>query len=152
MFSDKTFQVYLSVFSPILATGVTLYAIFTTFLILLLSPLCLCKSQQPMRAHLTRFLVPPLHLQLGLVYSQSETVAENPPSSIAMLGLINILGPFVAVGISTAAWVAAAFWMFTKILGNPNANQDKDDESNEGRAAVLEVRRWWEAWLVRGLR
>lgn len=104
-----------------------------------------------MRTHFTRFLVPPLHFQLGLIYSQHETAAE-PLQSVAMLILTNVFSPFVAVGVSAAAWVAAAFWMFAKILGNPNANQGKDDEGNEGRAAVLGVRRFWEAWLIKSLR
>lgn len=104
-----------------------------------------------MRSHFTRSLAPPLHFQLGLIFSGYETDAAAP-RSMAMLILINIFAPFVAVGVSTAAWVAAAFWMFAKILGNPNANENKDDERNEGRAAVLGVRALWEGWLIRGIR
>ena len=104
-----------------------------------------------MRAHLTRFLVPPLRFQLRLVYSHHELEPDSPRST-AMLIMVSLLGPFVATGVSTAAWVAAAFWMFAKILGNPNVNEDKDEERNEGRAAVMGVRGFWEAWLIRGLR
>ena len=65
-----------------------------------------------------------------------------------MLVFINILGPVIALGVSMAAWVAASFWFFAGILGNPDGKDDK----NDGRAAVMGVRRFWEAWLIRGLR
>ena len=72
-----------------------------------------------------------------------------------MLVLVNALAPVVALGVSIAAWVAAAFWMFANILGNPNKDQGQekvDEDRNEGQAAVLGVRSWWDAWLMRGLR
>ena len=81
-----------------------------------------------MQTHFIRFLAPPLHFQLRRIYSPYETEDNTQLSSVPMLIMINIFAPFVAIGVSTAAWVAAAFWLFAKILGNPNANENKDDE------------------------
>ncbi len=51
------------------------------------------------------------------------------------------------MAIAVAAWVAAVFWTYTAILGNPDGKEDRDD----GREAVLAVRGWWERWLLQGL-
>ncbi len=65
-----------------------------------------------------------------------------------MLILVNLFGPAYAAGIAVAAGVAAVFWCFAAILGDPGGKDGKD----VGRAAVLGVRGWWEAWLGRGVR
>ena len=46
-----------------------------------------------------------------------------------------------------SAWVAAGFWAFAAIMGDPDGQDGKDD----GRAAVLGVRKWWEKWLARAI-
>ncbi|KAL9095773.1 MAG: hypothetical protein Q9163_006496 [Psora crenata] len=102
----------------------------------------------PIRAHMTRFLVPPLQLQLGLIFTIYETCEAPSPSSMLILVTISFFSPLIALGVGIAAWVAASFWFFAAILGNPDGKDDK----NDGRAAVMGVRRFWEAWLVRGLR
>ena len=61
--------------------------------------------------------------------------------------VVNVLAPIYAMAIAGAAWVAAVFWAYTAILGNPDGKEERDD----GREAVLAVRRWWERWLVQGL-
>ena len=69
-----------------------------------------------------------------------------------MLVLVNILSPVYALGICMAAWVAAGFWFFAAILGDPNVKDENErGKDDDGRTAVMTVRRWWERWLMRGL-
>ncbi|KAL9640762.1 MAG: hypothetical protein Q9164_000077 [Protoblastenia rupestris] len=139
--------IYLSLFLPLFSAATAFYALLSTFFILLFSPLCLCTTQQPLSTHLARFLTPPLRYHLSLISSIYDTTDATPPSGIPMLVLINILAPVIAIGVCMAAWVAASFWFFAAILGNP----DGKDDRNDGRAAAMGVRRIWEKWLVRGL-
>lgn len=62
-----------------------------------------------------------------------------------MLFLVNILSPIYAIGIGLSAWVAALFWFYAAILGDPEGGCR--DSRDDGRAAVLGVMRWWEGWL-----
>ena len=64
-----------------------------------------------------------------------------------VLVLVSMLSPLYAMAIAVAAWVAGAFWLYTAVLGNPDGREDRDD----GREAVLAVRRWWERWLIQSL-
>lgn len=66
-----------------------------------------------------------------------------------MLLLVNILSPIYAIGICLSAWVAALFWFYAAILGDPDTGCR--DGRDDGRAAVLGVRRWWEKWLEQAL-
>lgn len=68
-----------------------------------------------------------------------------------MLILVNLLSPLISMGVAGAAWVAAAFWFFNAILGDPDGS-DKPKGYNDGRASVLGLRSWWETWLRRPLR
>ncbi|KAL9603125.1 MAG: hypothetical protein Q9219_001328 [cf. Caloplaca sp. 3 TL-2023] len=153
-------QVYLSFFSPVVATCISAYALLTTFLLLLLSPfLYFCKSCRPLRHRFRAFLAPPIHFQLGVVFSdepepigsdeiKEETYDTTPKSNVLMLIVIHIFSPAYAVGIAALAWVAAGFWATALVLGNPDGRDGRDD----GKAVVLGVRRLWERWLRRGLR
>lgn len=69
-----------------------------------------------------------------------------------MLILVSCLAPVVAIGVCVAAWIAGGFWLFAKILGNPNANSDKEEEKNDGKTTVMWVKDQWVAWLLRGFR
>ena len=143
-------QIFLSTLAPFLSLTITFYALLATSTILLLSPLCVLTSRlQSLRNQFLRFLVPPSHFQLKLIFSPYDTTEASPPTSISRLLLTTATAPFVAIGVSVATWVAASFWVFAKILGDPMGAKD---ERNDGRAAVLGVRRFWEGWLVRGLR
>ncbi|KAL8703587.1 MAG: hypothetical protein Q9201_003235 [Fulgogasparrea decipioides] len=103
------------------------------------------------------FLAPPIHLQLGLVFSALEHASDGlekseeyirQTSDIFRLVMINILSPIYAAGIAVTAWVAAGFWFTALILGDPDGRDKRDD----GRAVVLGVRGLWEKWLKNGLR
>ena len=69
-------------------------------------------------------------------------------SNTPMLIPLNLLAPIYAAGIALSAWVAAAFWFYAAILGDPEGGDGRDD----GKAAVLGVSGWWERWLERGRR
>lgn len=142
-------QIYLSALSPLLALPAALYTLLMGTLLLLLFPLCFCLKQMPICVHFRHFLSPLLVLQLRLVYSSYDirdpTHCET--SGIAVLVLISMLSPLYAVAIAVATWVAGVFWFYTSILGNPDGKEDRDD----GRDAVLAVRRWWERWLIQSL-
>jgi len=62
--------------------------------------------------------------------------------------LVHLLSPLFIIPLLFAAWIAAFFWIFATILGNPDGTERRDD----GRAAVLGVRNWWRAWLGRAKR
>ena len=64
-----------------------------------------------------------------------------------MLVIVNLFGPIYAVWIAVSAWVAAGFWAFAAIMGDPDGQDGRDD----GRAAVMGVRAWWERWLERAI-
>ncbi|KAL8940166.1 MAG: hypothetical protein Q9216_002954 [Gyalolechia sp. 2 TL-2023] len=151
-------QVYLCFFSPIVATIISVFALLTSFCLLLLSPfLYFCKSCRPLKQRFYTFLTPPIHFQLGLVFSRSESdyggiKSENYGAGtigkVLTLVVIHTFSPVYAAGIAVTAWVAAGFWATALILGNPDGRDGKDD----GKAVVLGVRRLWERWLRRGLR
>ncbi len=143
-------QIYLSTLAPILALPLSLYTLLTAILLLLvLYPLRFCTSQWPSPTSFHRFLSPPPLLQLGLICSPHDTsTAHNlTVNRILTLVVVNVLSPIYAMAIAGAAWVAAVFWAYTAILGNPDGKEERDD----GREAVLAVRGWWERWLVQGL-
>lgn len=143
-----TTQIYLTTISPFLTLILSLYTIVTTTTIIMIFPLCfLCNNCRPFRSRLHFFLLPPISFQLGLVYSEigiSNTSGDLP----AMLVLINTLSPLYAICMSAAAWVAAGFWVFVTLMGDPDGQDGKDD----GREAVMGVRRWWERWVQRAIR
>jgi hypothetical protein len=90
------------------------------------------------------FLSPPLNLQLHLIYSHSAATEYSP----AMLVVVHLFAPIVAMGVAIAACTAAFFWFFSAILGDP-AGQDGH---NDGKETLLGVRNWWDRWLSRALR
>lgn len=70
---------------------------------------------------------------------------DEPIESYTIGGLISVLllSPFFSIAILLPAWIAAFFWIFSMVMGNPDGTERKDD----GRAAVLGVSRWWHLWL-----
>lgn len=137
-------QVYLSVLSPLLSILISLYALFALLLLSLLSPFCFCTTRANFLSQLIRYLAPPVDTQLGLICSPVTPALHKP----SMLVLIILFSPIYALGIALSAWIAAAFWCYAAILGDP----DGRDNKNDGVAAVMGVRRWWEVWLKRAVR
>lgn len=92
-------------------------------------------------------LSPPINAQLNFILSSSTLLAsdDDEPANLVMLFLVNVLSPIYAIGIGLSAWIAALFWFYAAILGDPEGGYR--DSRDDGRAAVLGVRRWWERWL-----
>jgi len=139
--------IYLSTFNPFVSLVILLYTIFALLAIFLLQPFRLCTKSTTLSQQIIGFLSPALKIQLAFVYSAPEGEHYYTP----LLVLINLLSPLVSVGVAMAAWVAAAFWFFNAILGDPDGS-DKPRGYNDGRASVIGVRKWWERWLVKALK
>jgi hypothetical protein len=65
-----------------------------------------------------------------------------------MLILAHAISPLISVGVAIAGWIAASFWVFALVMGNPDGTERGDD----GKAAVLAVRNWWEGRLLSAVR
>ena len=64
-----------------------------------------------------------------------------------MLVFVLLGSPIASLGVSLAACMAACFWIFAAMMGNPDGTEKKDD----GRAAVLGVRGWGDRWFCRAV-
>lgn len=152
---------------PIFGFCASLYTIFALLFALLLSPLRLCPPTAALkstsfRTQLCDLLVPALHVHERLVglhpstrrRSSSQWIydadpvmgsAVDPSLRFSVGGLIAVLllSSFLSVALVLVVWIAAFFWIFAMVLGNPDGTERKDD----GRAAVLGVCRWWQRWL-----
>ena len=153
MYTDKLtlhLQFYLSVLAPLLSLSIALYTLLAATLLILFTPLLLLSKQRPLSTRFFQFLAPPTKFQLGLSYScyKTDSTTGQSAGSIGRLVFVNVLAPVYAVVIMAVAWVGGVFWFYTAILGNPDGKEERDD----GRDAVLMVRRWWERWLIQGLR
>lgn len=147
---------YLSFLSPFLTLPIALYTLLITPALILLSPLSLLTTSYPsLHTQLDRFLSPPINAQLDFILSANthhpsssgddDFDEDDKTANPVMLVLVNILSPIYAIGICLSAWVAALFWFYAAILGDPDTGYR--DGRDDGRAAVLGVRRWWERWL-----
>ncbi|KAE9989028.1 hypothetical protein EG328_003345 [Venturia inaequalis] len=140
-------SLYLSLFNPLVSLVILLYTLFALIALLLLQPLRLCTKSTTFRLQIIGFLAPTLKMQLAFIYSPDNAETYSAP----LLIMINLFSPIVSFGVATAAWVAAAFWFFNAILGDPDGS-DKPRGYNDGRASVIGVRKWWERWLTRAVR
>lgn len=143
---------------PIFSFIATIYTVFGLLFTLLVSPLRLCSCipylrKTSFRTQLCDLLVPQLHIHERLIGSPRQLFAEDGDGlsvadleegySIGGLIMVLLLSSFMSFGLLLLAWVAAFFWVFAMILGNPDGTERRDD----GRAAVLGVCRWWQIWL-----
>ncbi|RAH45644.1 uncharacterized protein BO95DRAFT_442759 [Aspergillus brunneoviolaceus CBS 621.78] len=155
----------LSIPVPVFSFIASLYTVFGLLFVLLVSPLRLCSCirylrNTSFRAQLCDLLVPQLHIHERLVclrrssrrsastqpiYDPEGSFLDEPIESYTIGGLISVLllSPFFSIAILLPAWIAAFFWIFSMVMGNPDGTERKDD----GRAAVLGVSRWWHLWL-----
>ena len=143
-FPDVHEQIWLSVLCPLFTLIVCLHTIAALIIITMLTPLRLCTRSRTYSQQIVRFLSPSLNAQISIIRASEDIAAYSAP----MLVLVHLLSPFISFGVAVAAWVAAIFWFYAAILGDPDGTNGKDD----GRAAVLGVRAWWERWLKRALR
>ncbi|KAF2808880.1 uncharacterized protein BDZ99DRAFT_488727 [Mytilinidion resinicola] len=134
-------NLYLAAPCAVVSTILMLWTLLAIVITCILQPLRFCSFRPSFNEQLAIFLAPPLNQQLRLIQSR----ARPNRYSASMLVIVQLFAPFVAVGVAVASWIAAFFWFFSAILGDP-AGQDGH---NDGRATVMAVRNWWERWLVR---
>ncbi|KAF2497525.1 hypothetical protein BU16DRAFT_580182 [Lophium mytilinum] len=137
-------NLYLAAPCAIFSFVLMIWTLLAIVITCILQPLRFCSFRPTFNEQLAIFLAPPLNQQLRFIQSR----ARPNRYSASMLVIVQLFAPFVAVGVAVASWVAAFFWFFSAILGDP-AGQDGH---NDGRATVMGVRNWWEAWLVRACR
>lgn len=137
----------MSIFNPFTSLIILLYTLFALLALVLLQPFRLCTKSTTFRLQVIGFLAPTLKIQLAFIYSPDVAETYSAP----LLIMINLLSPIISFGVAMAAWVSAAFWFFNAILGDPDGS-DKPRGYNDGRSAVIGVRKWWERWLTRAVR
>ncbi|KAJ9664894.1 hypothetical protein H2201_004946 [Coniosporium apollinis] len=139
-----TILIHLCGFACLLSTAIVFWTVISVLLALLLQPARLCSFRPSFRDQLVKFLDPAMKMQLRCIYSSPESTSYSVP----LLLIVNICSPIVSGALAVASWVTATFWFFSAMLGDPAGK----DGHNDGKAAVLGVRRWWEQWLLRALR
>lgn len=115
----------------------------------LAQPVRLCARRPTFGQQLGGLLGPALNLQLKSIYTPLPPHADEDSSyRTGMLLAIQLLSPFLSLGMMIAAWVVAVFWVSSAVVGDPAGTDRRDD----GRETVLALRNWWEKWLVRSIR
>ncbi|KAJ5232441.1 hypothetical protein N7468_005397 [Penicillium chermesinum] len=161
----------LSVPVPVFSLIATIYTFLALLFAILTTPLRLCSintylSSISFSAQICDLLAPALHTHERLVlmgppssrssstqWIRSDLDAETTAGSsqyyrVGMSIIVLILAPLLSIAILLFAWTAAFFWVFSKVMGNPDGTERSDD----GRAAVLGVCKWWQAWLAKARR
>lgn len=163
-----------AILAPLFSFPAALYALCALLLVALVSPVRLFSlvssriRDTSFKAQLCTLLAPVLHTHERIVRvrdltqgtydeAQGNTHESEDPSpaepnaqfSVGRLVLVLVLSPFLSIGLFLATWIAALFWIFALVLGNPGGTARKDDD---GRAAVLAVCIWWRKWLDRARR
>ena len=114
---------------------------------------------------LCELLSPALHVHERLVRAKPSTnTHQSDLYSASRLVFVLIFSSVLCLGFVMAAWIAAFFWVFGMVLGNPEpttsrsaggsgGEREKDDNDrhqdhdDDGCAAVLGVGVWWAKWL-----
>ena len=81
------------------------------------------------------------------MYAESANHAHELEFKAGRLIAIQVASPVVSIGVAMVQWVAATFWIFAIMMGNPDGTERRDD----GRATVLAVRNWWERCLLKAV-
>lgn len=112
-------------------------------------PVRLCARRPTFGQQLGGLLGPALNLQLKSIYTPLPPHADEDSSyRTGMLLAVQLLSPFLSLGMMIAAWVVAVFWVSSAVVGDPAGTDRRDD----GRETVMALRNWWENWLVRSMR
>lgn len=136
--------VFLSALDPIYSSITALYGILIGILMLLASPLQICNSSFSAGDSIVRILAPLLKKHLHYIHAESVNDLHNFDFNPLMLVLVHAISPLLSIGVAISAWVAAGFWLFALMMGNPDGTEREDD----GRATVLKLRNWWEKFLL----
>lgn len=115
----------------------------------LAQPVRLCARRPNFGQQLGGLLGPALNLQLKRIYTPLPPHADEDTSyRTGMLLAVQLLSPFLSLGMMIAAWVVAVFWVSSVVVGDPAGTDKRDD----GRETVMALRNWWENWLARSMR
>lgn len=133
----------------VLSTINTVWTCISLIITLLSQPVRLCARRLTFGQQLGSLLGPALNLQLRCIHMPLQPHANEDASyHTLMLVAVHMINPFLSLVLMFVAWVFAAYWVVSLVLGDP-AGMDKRDD---GRDAVLSLRKWWEMWLMRGVK
>lgn len=135
--------VFLSLLDPFYSAFTALYSILVAILFILASPLCICNKSFSPGDSIVRLLCPLLKKHLQLIHAESVEGLHATGLDPLMLVLVHAVSPVLSLGLTLSAWVAACFWLFALMMGNPDGTDSDDD----GRVTVLRLRNWWEKFL-----
>lgn len=139
---------WLSFLDPFMSLFSTIFTLVSTFIILLISPIHICHPSSSTSTLIIRTIAPVFRSHLRQMCAPSVEEAHTFDFKPGILILTQIISPLLSVGVAVAAWIAAAFWLFALMMGNPDGTERGDD----GRAAVLGVRNWWEKFHLSAIR
>lgn len=135
---------FLSTLDPLYSAFTAFYSILIGLIFLLCSPTCLCNRSFSPGNNIVRSLAPLLKKHLRLIHAESLEKLHTLDFSPTKLVLVHAVSPLLSIGVAVSAWVAACFWLFALMMGNPDGTERGDD----GRATVLNLRNWWERFLL----
>jgi hypothetical protein len=135
---------FLSVLDPFYSAFTAFYSILVGLVLLLASPLQICNKSFSAGDSIVRLLAPLLRKHLQFLHADSVEDLHDFNFNPLMLVLVHAISPLLSIGVAISAWVAASFWLFALMMGNPDGTERGDD----GRATVLNLRNWWERFLL----
>jgi hypothetical protein len=135
---------FLSTLNPLYSAFTAFYSILIGLMFLLFSPMYICNKSFSPGNNIVRCLAPLLKKHLQLIHAESLEKLHTLDFSPTKLMLVHAISPLLSIGVAISAWVAACFWLFALMMGNPDGTERGDD----GRATVLNLRNWWERFLL----
>jgi len=135
---------FLSIVDPFYSAFTAFYSVLIGLIFLICSPICICNKSFSTSNNIVRALAPLLKQHLSLIHADSVNELHSFDLSPYKLVLIHAISPFLSVCVAISSWVAACFWLFALTMGNPDGTERGDD----GRATVLNLRDWWEKFLL----
>jgi hypothetical protein len=141
-------QFWLSCLDPFHSLFSCFFSIFILIGLVILTPVRLCQKESSLSTSLIRTIAPIFRHHLQMMYAPSVKNAHTFDFKPATLILVHAASPLLSFGVAFFSWIAAVFWLFAIIMGNPDGTEKRDD----GRATVLMIRNWWEKYLLSAIR
>ena len=143
-------QTWLSFMEPLYCLFSATYTIFVMILLILASPVACCRPACSLKDAAVHLLSPIFARHLRFLHSSTSERAKVHELEFRpwRLVTVHLLSPFGSVGVAVAAWIAAFFWVFAMIMGNP----DGTEHGSDGRRTVIAVRNWWEGILLHAVK
>ncbi|RMZ90700.1 hypothetical protein DV736_g2078, partial [Chaetothyriales sp. CBS 134916] len=139
---------WLSCLDPFHSIFSCIFSVFALIGLILFWPLRLCHKGDPFSTVLVRTIAPVFWNHLRLIYAPSAKKAHGFDFSAPRLMLVHLALPIVSLAMAFFAWVAAVFWLFALMMGNPDGTEKRDD----GRATVLGARNYLEKYLLTAIK